>query len=377
MKKLLCLMFFYFLLNSYNFAQNSELTESQKLNQQVSDLYQQGKFVEAIPIAEKIVQIERKQNKVDLQNLITALSNLVTLKKLHRESVREKTRFLDKDKKEIPEIRIQDLKKTTSSRSKLTDSISELFQEIIQIYEKDLKIENIKLAEIKAEYASYLTSKGMFVGSGYLEAKKIEELYSDSLKLKKKFLGENDNLTLSTVLQLANFYQNEADFEKSIPLYQNYISQIENKYGNDSQYLLSALRIYLAILGAIDLKDEALTIQMQISNITKQPEKMPEYNLDLTLRNMVNKSNELLMDTGTITSYLKKEKFLMVEVLIDEKGNVIETNPTDTKDIDIHKKKVKEFAKKEVLKWKFYPFHFNGTAKKVKGIVWFPYFVKA
>lgn len=60
MKKLFTISLLLFVAASTIFSQEKELTESEKLFQQINVLYQQGKFDEAISLAEKAVDIEKE-----------------------------------------------------------------------------------------------------------------------------------------------------------------------------------------------------------------------------------------------------------------------------------------------------------------------------
>ena len=356
-------------LSTFTFSQTKEISESEKLNQQVSDLYRQGKFEEAINIAEKIVAIQEKIGEENLQDLATALKNLAILQKFHDQqlSVRLADSSISKDARSH----------IIAKRVKYYDSIPVLFERAIKIYDEKLKTETLSLAEIKSEYASYISlEQTKLPGTGSTKPDLVESLYKDSLSIRKKLLGATDDLTLSTILRIADFYQSEAEFEKAIPYYLSFQFEIEKKYGDSSEYLLKPLRIYLKILTAANLEEEAEKIQKHIIKITGKPENS-EFNLDLSLRNKIDKIEELMKNPNTITTYLKKMKYLLVEVTIDENGKIIEVKAADTQDIDIKKKNVREKAEKTVRDWRFKPFIYKGKERSIKGILWFPYFIRA
>jgi len=362
MKNLAALLLFCLFLSSVSYSQINKTSDSQKLNQQVALLYQQGKIGEAVVLAEKIVEIQRKNNNQDWQNLAVALKNLVILQKQHDEILIREVRDPKFSERERNDKRV--------ILSKYYDSIPVLFEEVIEVYTKKLKTENLSLAEIKAEYAAYLSaSQGKYPGMGSTDPEKTEKLFEQALSIRKRYLGENDDLTLSTIQQIANFYQNDAKFEKSVPYYRLLIKEIENKYGKNSAYLLTPLRVNAKILRAVNDQVQSEVIEKQISDITGKAEPLAEFDLDLTLRNEKNKSAELMENPNTITSYLKKEKFLRVEVLIDEKGKAIEIKPGATTDKNINGKYVQQQAEKDIKEWKFKPLIFNGTLKKVRGII--------
>ena len=59
--------------------QSPELQEAEKLNQQVEQLYQQGKYAEAIPLAEKALAIQEKVLGKEHPDVATSLNNLAAL----------------------------------------------------------------------------------------------------------------------------------------------------------------------------------------------------------------------------------------------------------------------------------------------------------
>ncbi len=60
-------------------AQSAELQEAEKLGQQVVQLYQQGKYTEAIPLAEKVLAIREKILGREHPDVATSLNNLAVL----------------------------------------------------------------------------------------------------------------------------------------------------------------------------------------------------------------------------------------------------------------------------------------------------------
>ncbi len=72
------------LLTTFVFAQDSEI---RTLNQNIAALYHQGKFDDAIPLAEKVVAIEKKASKKSIGHAF-ALTNLAQLNKEKAKAIR-------------------------------------------------------------------------------------------------------------------------------------------------------------------------------------------------------------------------------------------------------------------------------------------------
>ena len=63
----------------FELAQSAELQEAERLNEQVEQLYEQGKYTEAIPLAEKVLAIREKVLGSEHPDVATSLNNLAFL----------------------------------------------------------------------------------------------------------------------------------------------------------------------------------------------------------------------------------------------------------------------------------------------------------
>jgi tetratricopeptide (TPR) repeat protein len=368
MKKILLFVLLYTISTPLAFSQNNQLAEAQKLTRQAYALYQQGKFDEAIALAEKVVNVEKNSSNKNLQNLAVAVLNLALLQKEYYWILKK-----DLSRKDISK---EQSDKSRDKRVAYSQNIEESLYEVIKIYKDKLKSESPQLASAQIELAKFL-DRFNEEGVDPLYKSEIVSLYSEGLGLREKLLGTGDDLTIATILDAANFYQKIGEFEKSLPLYEKYIQSVEAKYTNKSELLLPALRASAALLAAIENENEANEIVKRISLITGKTEKLPEASLNLTIRNKANKSLELIEDSNTMRSYLKKQKWLLVNVVIDENGRIIEAKAGNVQEKDIFGKNIPEKAEKDVFDWKFKPFVYKGMSRKIKGIIWYPYFVKA
>ena len=224
-----------FVISAYSQKKDSP-TAIQKLSLEVSELYKQNKLEEAIPIAEKIVDIQRKDKNSSLEDLAMALKNLFILQTRHYGLLTEERKNSTEGRNEWSQAKQKRVKFVT----KYVVIIPSLYDEMTSIYEKKLKTENLDLAEVKFEYALYLSAtQGELPGMSSSEPKMIEKLFGESLKIREKLLGESDDLTSSTAFRIAEFFYKDGEYEKALPLYLRFISTIEKKYGAKSEYLLS------------------------------------------------------------------------------------------------------------------------------------------
>lgn len=367
MKKVLLSILFVVLLTSVCFTQSSINEEVQTLSQQLLVNYKNGELGKAATIAERIVEIQRKQN--NLENLATATKNLAIVLKYYNKELRDEIYEAKTTEERKSEIRV--IKKD------FTERIPKLFDEAIEIYEKKLKSKNLQLAETQFEYALYLTRFQEKFPDMIYEPEKVEKLFSEALSIREISLGKDNDLTLLTLITIANFNHKSANFEKSASEYQNYVQRVEKKYGEKSEFLVPAMRELAQILIAVGKEKEGLGLFKRLTDITGKSETLLIYGLDLTLLNKEDEVKKLMEDVSTVTKYLKKQKWIKVNVRVNEKGKVTEAFVEAPSEKDIFGKDIREKASEDVRKWKLKPFIFEGKPKYVSGFVWYPYFIKA
>ena len=120
-------------------------------------------------------------------------------------------------------------------------------------------------------------------------------------------------------------------------------------------------------------KAEAESVARRISVIRGVEETAPV--VDITQLKRVDEAADIL--GGLIRKPGQKSKTVWVDIVVDEKGNVLDAKPEPTNDINVDGKKVIELAHREVKSWKFRPLVLEGVRKKMYGRVSYRYFVKA
>ena len=156
------------------------------LNQQVLTLYQRGKYREAIPIAEKLLEI--RKNERGLQDADTA-SCLDDLGALYEE--------------------MGDYPKAEP-----------LYQQALQIRQKVLGPEHPDTALSFNNLAVLYAHTGNYA--------KAESLYQQAIEIRKKSLGENHPLTAASLNSLGVLYYRMADYTRAEPFFQEAL-QIRQK----------------------------------------------------------------------------------------------------------------------------------------------------
>ena len=387
MKKIILIALCCLPLSSAVNSQEIRQTELQSLNRQIPALLERDNFDEVVSVAEKIVQIEKQGGAPNLPNYAAAVMNLALWKK--QRLARKPQVVIFKTFSESFKVLLKE-----------SEEIEDLFRELLLLFENNLN-DPKRLAAVQGELARLLFTS-------YLVPEKIAEagkLYEQSLALREKHLGEDADATLSTMFQLSDFYFQTGDFEKFLPLYQKLTSATEKKYGENNKRLIPAWRLFSGFLITTDRLPEAAELLKKVSTITGQEEALPAASyklfnraaskLDTTIgaptvfytssspivmpnptdvvRNRPTRlgtydrpqttSGKIVNGALEIPAAISGGKDVLVNILIDEGGNVVEANPQTE-----HEKVKKEVAKK-VLKWKFKPFVDEGGGRRMRGVV--------
>lgn len=383
----------------------------------MASFYQQGKLDEAIPVAEKIVKLEREKKSPNQQNLLTSLENLSQLKS-------------ERFKQTLAELVSPDLKpdKVRNLLEKMRKDGTEnevIYREALALGENNPNIPKEQITGIKNNFAWLLykyfpnqanlpvgfdkLSKDQFDSLNrsrfYERINEAEKLYNEALKMSETAFGADNDITLLSLYNFAEFNLAKGNFEAAINQYKRFINVIEKKYGENSKDLVPPLESYVKILIATNQNDLVMDVISRIVRITGKSKQVPKSLLNISLRSdksfetinsplveqrQRSNSDRVYMSRqgSLITSGVTGESFgiasisgstfgksyydnpqavkiirIPVRIVIDENGNPIETEAmTDDKEFKIS-------AEKNVIQWKFRPFMIDGKPMKITGYV--------
>lgn len=391
------------LLSAFSFAQ-AQPTRSQQLNQSVAALYQSGKYDEAIPVAEEIVGLERKEAAT--KNLVNALENLAQIrvtrfKKLVADlnagtmdaaAAKAAVTRLRSDAERAEEnlreaIKLTDAASATADqRTALLNSLAWLLYSY-QPPDPEVSIAFDKSARDKFE----MRAKARY----YKRINEAESVYQEALRS----AAGNDNASLLTTFNFAEFALATGDLENALARLEKCIADVERIHGKTSRNLVEPLDRYIRALAATGQDDAAFEIVSRLVRVTGKSAGMPKTLLNISLRSdkafaptnasgvesnaRANRERETLAGRqATITSSIDamlavsthgKQYYdaglpvninkVPVKVLIDENGKVVEAEAFASD------KETKSDAETAVKEWKFKPFVTGGVARKVRGYV--------
>ncbi|NEQ83522.1 MAG: tetratricopeptide repeat protein, partial [Moorea sp. SIO2I5] len=172
-------------------SQQEELAEAERLNQQVVQLYQQGKYAEAIPLAEKVLAIRKKvlgDNHLDVANSLHTLGFLYY------------------------------------KQSK--------YAEAEPLFQKSLAIRKQQLGNHHPNVATSLNNLGLIYSDQgrYTEA---EKMFQQSLAIRKQQLGDNHQFVATSLNNLAFLYRRQGRYTEAEPFFQESLAIWKQKLGDN------------------------------------------------------------------------------------------------------------------------------------------------
>src|SRR5271165_1562714 len=210
-------------------ASQSDDDEFNLLNQQVQTLFKQGKYQEAIPLAEKAVELAKRVYGPEQPNTAKSLNNLAELYWRMGEYAKAEP----------------------------------LYQEALRICQKVFGSEHPNTAAILNNLALLYKDMGEYV--------KAEPLYQEALRIRQKVLGSEHPHTANSLNNLADLYQDMGEYAKAEPLYQEALRIRQKVLGSEhpdtAQSFNNLAALYQAMgeyAKAEPLDQEALRIRQKV-----------------------------------------------------------------------------------------------------------------
>ncbi|MCL2924541.1 MAG: tetratricopeptide repeat protein [Trichodesmium sp. MAG_R04] len=293
-------------------SEEDKLEEAERLTQQVVQLYQQAKYAEAIPLAEKALKIGKNVLGNNHPDVATILNNLAALYKyqgryMEAEPLYQQSLVIDKEKlgNNHPNVAtsLNNLAALYSSQGKYTKAEPLYQQSLVIIKEKlgdnhpdvaqslnnlaalyknqgrykeaevlmqeSLAIDKKKSGDNHPDVVATLNNLGLFYESRgrYKEA---EPLYQESLAIRKEKLGDNHPDVAGSLNNLARLYFLQGRYTKAEPLYQKSLAIIKEKLGNNHPYVAGSLNNLAGLYSSQGRYTEAEPLYQQSLAIIKE-----------------------------------------------------------------------------------------------------------
>jgi CHAT domain-containing protein/Tfp pilus assembly protein PilF len=218
-----------------------DLGKLSSLKEQVTELYQAGKFQEANPIAQKFLELSEKALGPDHPATASALNILGLLynsmgdyakaEPLFQRALKIDEKALGPDQPNTAQclINLAELYHNLGNYAKAEP----LFQRALMIRETVLGPDDIDTATSLKGLALLYYSQGDYV--------KAEPLFQRALKIHEKALGSDHPATSKVLSNLGLLYDSMGDYAKAEPLFQRALNINEKALGPDDPYTALAL----------------------------------------------------------------------------------------------------------------------------------------
>ena len=247
-----------------------KLAEAERLTQQVIQLYQQGKYNEAIPLAEQALAIRKKQLGDNHPDTATSLNNLALLYRLQG-------RYSEAEPllKEALTISKQQLGDNHPDTATSLNNLAALYEsqgrysEAEPLYKQALAIRKQQLGENHPDTAGSLNNlAGLYESQG--RHSEAEPLHKEALNIRRKQLGDNHPSTANSFNNLAGIYQFQGKYSEAEPLYKQALAIKKQQLGDNHPDTALSLNNLAALYQSQGRYSEAEPLYKQALAISKQ-----------------------------------------------------------------------------------------------------------
>ncbi len=341
----LFLVFTFFSISSFS----QDLSKQKELAKQSIEFYQAGKIDDAISTAKEIVENFKQSKDMKSDVKATALINLAFFRRTKIDIEEKPIWGKSKDPKDFDTVRNE----ATEAESNLREALN-LLQD---------NLETPLVATIMNDLALIL-QKNYIPQPTEVSKKRIDEaevLFSKTIAIREKTLGEGNEKTLQTLSNFILLYDRFSNYGKILLLSPKYLANAEKTFGQESKTLLPVLKIYAAILHLVKRDDELKTVVAKIRQIE------PQIDGDVfPIKNIISRRNAVIMPKIPVEArnYTDGKIDVTVNVEVNEKGKV-----TNAVVIDKIHYLIKDAVEEAIKNSTFKPLIIDGKAVAYRGNV--------
>ncbi|BAZ54048.1 peptidase-like protein [Nostoc sp. NIES-4103] len=221
--------------------QSAELEEAKRLIQQADQLYNEGKYSQAILLEERALAIREKVLGKEHPSVATSLNNLATLYQMQGSYEKAEPLYL-----RSLAITEKVLGKEHPSVATSLNNLAALYQQqgsyekAEPLYLRSLAIREKVLGKEHPDVAQSLNGLAeLYRMQGSYE--KAEPLYLRSLAITEKVLGKEHPSVATSLNNLATLYQMQGSYEKAEPLYLRSLAITEKVLGKEHPLVANSL----------------------------------------------------------------------------------------------------------------------------------------
>jgi len=218
-----------------------------ELNAQVRQLYQQGKYAEAVPLAQESLPLAEATFGPEHPNVATSLNNLAVLYKqqdryadaepLYKRAVAILQKALGPDHPDVA-TSLNNLAELYDSQGRYADA-EPLYNRARAIREKALGPDHPAVAQSLNNLASLYKEQGRYPGA--------EALYKRALAIREEALGPNHPDVATALNNLGSLYQQQGRYAEAEPLHKRALAIREKALSPDHPAVATALNNLAAL----------------------------------------------------------------------------------------------------------------------------------
>jgi CHAT domain-containing protein/tetratricopeptide (TPR) repeat protein len=247
-----------------------QLAEASQLNQQVRKLYEQGRYNEAIPLAERALAIRQQVLGQEHLDVATSLNNLALLysrqgryseaEPLYQQALQMRKKLLG-DEHRLVATSLNNLAFLYSRQGRYSET-EPLYQQALQMRKKLLGDEHPDVATSLNNLALLYSRQGR-----YSEA---EPLYQQALQMRKKLLGDEHRLVATSLNNLAGLYESQGRYSEAEPLYQQALQMRKKLLGDEHPLVVFSLNNLALLYSRQGRYSEAEPLYQQALQMSKK-----------------------------------------------------------------------------------------------------------
>ncbi|HEX5732828.1 MAG TPA: TonB family protein [Blastocatellia bacterium] len=301
-----------------------ELVEASRLSQQVVKLYNEKKHDEAMPLAKRALELREKALGKEHPLVVAALNNLAQV---------------------------------YTAKGKYADAES-LYERALAAQEKAHGADSPRVAEALENLA--------WVRYGRGKVEEATEMFERALSIREKALGPLHADTSHSLFNLARLHEKMGSPEKSLPFYRRALEIREKALGPNHKQVGELLDKYACALRQARRDSEADEIEKRAYAILRGDE--PGTGKISTVTGGVLKGSAIERVRPQYPQAARQARMtgtIVIEVIVDESGNVIDARAKCGPDIFAHA------SIEAARKWRFTPTTLHGQSVKVMGTITF------
>ncbi len=333
-------------------SDRQQLAEATKLRDQETALFAAGRFTEALPLAERTLEIRRRILGEKHRDTIIALSGVGYILKEAGQYARAIE--LDRQALEFGRETLGEKHPETKTYLHNLAAVNEAMGNLREaecLYRQALALNKEVQGERNIGYATTLNSVAVICGE-LGNVAECERLYRESLRIRKELYGETDPHYADALLNLGFHYKDIGDYAKAEPLLRQAVAIYKNAFGEKHVAYARGIDFLASLYFHMKKYDKAEPLYLQALAIRKSVhgENHPAYatslqNTALLYTNMKQyaKAEALYRQALAIDLKARGEKsaanttvITNLALLLDEMGKYAEAEPLYQEALQLH-----------------------------------------